>query len=308
MENLIKIDQLPFDMRAEVLARLVADKYNLQTEQVLVHPQKYYQRWGRKDILSISEEHSVLLDKDTLMLDVSREGLFDALPESIFLHPDDKYRDYIHRVNKLTEQEAHARKFLLPFEQMFYWLRLENEQREAYGETQLETWWQHLLIDGYTPFSNSKLDEDQLEMLTQMLPYLHDIVGNWSLTEQWLTVFLKTNVLIFEMPPRDYELPVELQKRLDDGVLGQDFVIGTHFSDAIPTIKICINDLTPNTLGEFLEGGRRRLVLENELLSLLLPIETPYDVELNLKIQNDDFYLGEFHDSAILGFTTCVNL
>ena len=304
MKKTIKAGDLPFDMRAEVLARLVATEHDLKTEQVLFEPKNYYQRWGRKDVLEVTEEYSPRLGKETWVFDVSREGLFDTLPESIFLHPDDEYRDHIHRVNKLTEQEADARKFLLPFDQMFYWLRLENEQREEKAEKQLETWWQHLLIDGYTPFSHSQLDEEQLDMLTQMLPYVHDIVGHWSLTEQWLSLFLKTAVRIVEMPPPQYPLPLDLQKRMDDGILGEDFVIGTHFTDGIPILKIYIEDLTPNTLGDYLEGGFKRYVLEEELLSLLLPVEIPFEISLSLKVLNDDFYLGEQSDSAILGFTT----
>jgi type VI secretion system protein ImpH len=307
MEELLNIGDLPFDIRAEVLARLVAEKKGFRLEQMLFQPKNYHQRWGVKDVLDITEMYSEGSAKNLLVFDVSREGMFDALPESIFLHPDDRYRDDVHRVKRLTEQEAHARNFLLPFEQFFSWLNIENEQREERAEKQLETWWQHLLTGGETPFSKSGLDEEQLTMLTQMLPYLHDIVSNWSLTEQWLTVFLKTKVEICELPPPQYPLPLGLQKRLDDGILGEDFVIGTHFTDGIPIIKICIRDLTPHTLGDFLEGGDKRAVLENDLISLLLPVETPYEIELSLKVLNDDFYLGEQHDSAILGFTTCAN-
>lgn len=307
MKNLINASNLPFDMRAEVLARLVAAKYDLKIEQVLFNPKSYHQRWGRKDVLEVSEEYSPTMDKELLVFDLSREGIFDTLPESIFLHPDDPYRDHIHRVQKLSEQEAEARKFLLPFEQLFYWLRLENEQREDQAEKNLETWWQHLLIGSYTPFSNSQLDQEQLDMLTQMLPYLHDIVGNWVLMEQWLTVFLKTKVKIVEMPPPQYPLPLELQKRMDDGILGQDFVIGTYFTDGIPIVKIFIEDLTPETLGDYLEGGFKRYILEEELLSLLLPIEIPYEISLSLSVPNNDFYLGEQEDSSILGYTTCPN-
>ena len=84
MENLINSSRLPFDIRAEVLARILAEKYNLSTEQLLFQPKSFFQRWGRRDVLEISEGHSFKLDKETLLLEVCREGMFDTLPESIF--------------------------------------------------------------------------------------------------------------------------------------------------------------------------------------------------------------------------------
>ena len=305
MENLIKSDKAPFDIRGEVLARLIVEKYDLQTEQALFRPRDYFQRWGRKDVLEVSEGYSEGLGKEVFWLDLSREGMFDALPESIFLHPDDDYPDDTYRVKKLSEQEAAARKFLLPFEQLFYWLRLENERNEARSENELEDWWRALLNDGHWASVGSTLDAEQQKILTQMTPYLSDIVGAWSSTEQWLSIFLKTDIKIVEAPPPNYPLPPELQKRTGEGILGRDFVIGDHFSDGIPIAKIVIERLTCETLSHYLPGGNARVVLE-ELLSVLLPVEIPYEIALGLAIPSDEFYLGEERKSAILGHTTCI--
>jgi hypothetical protein len=304
MENLFNSDNLPFDMRAEVLARLLAQRHNLETEQLLFRPANFYQRWARRDVTEISEGHSHRMDKEVVWLEVSREGMFDMLPESIFLHPDDNYPDYVDRVKKLSEQERDARKFLLPFEQLFYWLRIENEEREQTAETKLETWWQNLLKEAYLSKSESLLDEEQQAILTQMLPYLPEIVGNWGLTEQWLSIFLKTPVQLMEIPPPQYKLPEELQKRMGEGLLGADFVIGNCFSDGVPALKIMIDNLTPDALQDFLVEGHNRRLLEQELLSLLLPVETPYEIELGLEQEHYELLLAQRRGSAILGFTS----
>jgi hypothetical protein len=304
MKNLISSDSLPFDIRAEVLARLLAKRHNLNIEQLLLRPQNYFQRWARKDVTEISEGYSIQLNKEVLWLDISRESLFDTLPESIFLHPDDDYPDYVDRVKKLSEQEKDARKFLLPFEQLFYWLRIENEEREYTAETKLETWWQNLLADAYISKTDSLLDDEQQAILTQMLPYLSDIVGNWALTEQWLSIFMKTPIKLVEIPPPQYSLPEDVQKRMGEGFLGQDFVIGNCFSDGIPALKITIDNLTPDALQDYLMEGRNRKILEQELLSLLLPIETPYKIELGIENDQYEFLLADRKGSAILGFTS----
>lgn len=304
MDNLVNSERLPFDMRAEVLARLIAQRHDLNTEQLLFRPQNYFQRWARRDVTEVSEGYSNELDKQVVWMDISREAMFDMLPESIFLHPDDNYPDYVDRVKKLSEQERDARKFLLPFEQLFYWLRLENEVREYADETKLETWWQNLLSEAYTSKSDSLLDVEQQAILTQMLPYLPDIVGNWSLTEQWLSIFMKTTIKLVEIPPPQYLLPEDIQKRMGEGLLGQDFVIGNCFSDGIPALKIVIDNLTPDVLQDYLIEGHHRKILEQELLSLLLPIETPYEIELGLEKIHYEFSLAERNGSAILGFTS----
>ena len=146
--NLLKADNLPFDIKAEVLARLIATKFELNTEDVLFQSRNYFQRWGRRDVLEISEGFSLQTEKKQWVFDVSREGMFDALPESVFLHPDDEYRDSEHRIKELTKQEQEARKFLRPFEQMFYWMRLENEAHEHFLEGRTEVFWQRLLDCG----------------------------------------------------------------------------------------------------------------------------------------------------------------
>ena len=316
MENIVNSTRLPFDIRAEVLARLLGETYGLSTEQILFRPQSYFQRWGRRDVLEVSKDFSFELDKETLALEVSREGLFDILPEGIFFHPDDDYPDDVFRAKKLGEQEADARKFLLPFEQLFYWLRLENEQREFEAENQLEQWWQGLLtensdafdkFEGYSPLKNSLLNEAQQGILTQLLPHLHDIIGNWGLTAQWLSLFLETSIKITEAMPPLYTFPIEIQKRMGEGILGQDFVIGDTYTDGIPILKILIDDLTPESLEAFLPKGNKRELLEQELLQLLLPIETPYQIETRLKIQSTEFQMGEAYNSSILGYTTTLN-
>lgn len=316
MENLVNSMCLPFDIRAEVLARLLGETYGLSTEQILFRPQSYFQRWGRRDVLEVSKGFSYLLDKENIALDVSREGLFDILPEGIFFHPDDKYPDDVFRAKKLSEQESDARKFLLPFEQLFYWLRLENEQREFAAENQLEQWWQELLtknnetpdgFDGYSPLKNSLLNEEQQAILTHLLPHLPDIIGNWTLTAQWLSLFLNAPIKIIEESPPLYSFPEEVQKRMGEGILGQDFVIGTTYTDGIPILKILIEDLTPESVETFLPKGAKREILEKELLQFLLPIETPYKIETSLKIQSIEFQMGENYNSSILGYTTTLN-
>ena len=301
-------DRLPFDIRAEVLARLLMEKRDLDIEQIGFRPQNFYQRWGRRDVLDVSEGYSNRSGRDLVWLDVSREGLFDTLPEGLFFHPDDGYGSETSKVKALTQQEAAARKFLSPFEQVFYWLQLENELRESGFENHIEAWWQQRLRT-----EQSELDHEQRAILMQLLPHLPNIMGNWPLTAQWLKVILGESVRIVEIAPPQYNLPDDCQKRLGEGVLGQDFVIGRTFSDGIAALSITIEELTTYSLIGFLEGGKNRRILEDELLGLLLPVETPYCLTLQVQLSDEMLHLGDTLDlgngltkdnnTPILGFT-----
>jgi len=298
MNNLVNSLRLPFDVRAEVLGRLLAERYELNWEQVLLRPANYFQRLGRRDVMEISDGFSMRLDKELVWLEISREGLADVLPEEVFGYSVD---------NPSDEQIASGRKFCLPFEQLFYWLRLDNEQRESNSEQNLEKqWWGQFLseaYDGYSPLADLSLDEKQKNILYAMIPQLSDIIGNWKSTERWLSLFMNIPIRISEIPPPKYSLPESVQLRLGAARLGQDFIIGSSFCDGIPNVKIFIDGLTANTVGDFLLDGSKRVLLE-ELLTMVIPVETPYDIELSLKAQSTYFQVGATYDNSVLGYTT----
>lgn len=304
MDDLINSYRLPFDIRAEVLARLIAERYDLSKEQLLVRHRNYFQRQGRKEVLEISDGFSDSLEKTMVCLDISREGLFDILPEDIFLHPDEIYATNLTRSQALTEQEVFARKLFYPLEQLFFYMGLENECKEHELENQLETIWQQYIPDSVSIFKGSSLDDDQKAIIKYLIPYLPEIIGNWPLTEQWLSMIMKTPILLKEIPFISHDLPEEVQKRVGGILLGQDFILGNQFSDGLPILHLLIEDLTPDNIADFLEDGVQRKLLEEELLSIFLPIETSYEIRLGLKTQSTFFKLEHDADNSILGFTT----
>ncbi len=298
IKNLVNTTRLPFDLRAEVLGRLLADKHELDWEQVLMRPGRFFQRLGRKDVVEVADGFSLRLDKSVVWIDISREGIMDVLPEELFDHAGDGASD---------EQLVATRKFCLPFEQLFYWLRLGNEQRETKSELNLEKqWWGQFLsedYEGYTPLADVSLDKKQKHILYAMIPQLSDILGNWTLTEQWLSLLMDMSIEISEIPPPEYVLPETIQLRLGTARLGQDFIIGSSFCDGIPNIKIFINGLTADTIGNYLIDGEKRNLLET-LLTMMIPVETPYHIELSLKVKSNFLQVGAAYSNSVLGYTT----
>ncbi len=299
LESLPNISKAPFDIRAEVLANLIAQQLDLSTEQILHAPSYFHQRRGRKDVAGISEDFSHRLEKPLVRIDTTREGLYDILPESIFLRPEEQFGDDVRKTKALSEQEAKARQFLLPFEQLFFWLRIENEQREFDMENGLEHWWGQLL----PLYKAEALDRKQKEILIQMIPHLQEIVGEWALTAQWIELLTGQKITISEEASPLYELPVSLQKRLGDGLLGQDFVLGSSYSDGVPAVRICLEELSPSDIIDYLPNGPKREILENEFLAYLMPLETPFSIELSGKASEGSFELSHDNENNVLGYT-----
>jgi hypothetical protein len=284
-------------MRGEVLARLLMQEHDISTNQVLFQPKDFFQRKGRKDVINIAAGYSSHLSKETVQIDVSRESFFDILPEALFFHPNDGYATELTRIRALAEQEANARKFLLPYEQLFYWLRLDNETHESNIEDNLESWWLNLTgVD----MGEDVLDPNQQSILQQMLPHLSNIVGNWNLTGQWLSLFLSKEVKITEKPPPVYPLPDDLQKRLGEGLLGEDFVIGDTFCDGLPILHIALKGLKAEEIADYLPEGSKRDILENIFLSWMLPVEMPCEISLEDIIPNTDtsLFLGGINEKT----------
>lgn len=287
-----------FDMRAEVLARLLMQEHGLRAEQLLHNPIFYHQRRGRRDVAAITEGFSARADQRTLCIETSREGLFDTLPEAIFLHPEDDYGNEVEKMRQLTAQEAAARKFFAPFEQLFFWMRIEAEEQEWRTENHLGQWWANAFEDG----KEAALSAHQRETLVEMLPYLSEIVGNWGLTEQWLGILLSRTVRIQVQEPQTYPLPGNIQLRMGEARLGLDFVIGQTFSDGVPVLGIFITDLGPDEIVPYLPGGASRRVLEDEILAWLLPVETPFDIRLGLVPSQQRFRVAADSQSDVLGY------
>ena len=300
LDQLPNITGLPFDVRAEVLAMLIAERFDLPVEQVLCNPAWWHQRPGRSDVVDLAEGYSHRLEKKLVCIETSREGLFDMLPEAIFLHPEEQFGSNLRKVQALSEQEAKARQFLLPFEQLFFWLRLENEIAEWRLGENLHDWWSQRFPSRET----EDLEGRQRAVLLEMLPYAQEIIGNWPLTGQWLNLFTGRQVRITEESPPAYSLPDHLQKRVGEALLGQDLVLGNEYADGIPAVRITFEDLKPEELAGLLPGGTERAYLEENFLQFLLPVEIPYSIELIARETEVPFELADNNEANILGFTT----
>ena len=298
MINLPELKKFNIDLKAEPLAILLIDTYNLEINQILLDTFMWHQRPARKDVIAWNtESFSHRLEKQLISLESSRESLFDTLPESIFFNPGSRIETEDSHVVTVSEEEENGRKFLLPYQQLFFWLKVLIEQNSIKSEEEVHLKCQHLFGDNQF----KHLPEIQKNTLLGISPFLEEIIGDWELTGQFLSYFLDLEVEIKVGTAPNYILPVEAIKTLGNCTLGSNFVIGNLFIDGVNEIIILFKHLKPSEIHDLLPNEVIRKLLEDSLLPYILPIETPYSITLEPEFSNNGFCLSS--ENNLLGYT-----
>lgn len=296
LEDILSISAI-FDVRTETLAAtfLAQADGNLKDfglEQLVVAARGNAKRRSGNDVAGAKRK---FYDHDTvLLIEVNRKGLFDTLPERLFLRLDEEYKDAKTRTKAITQQIAEARKFFLPFEQAIYHPRIEAEQLEQkYTETFPEfinnIW-------GLPDFADC-LDERQRFLLCYLLPEAYRVVGNWKLTGLCFEAVLQKPVNLQFIAPMELEIP-NSDLPSNEMRLGDDAIVGETFKDDMPALEVIIKGVTYSDLPEFLPGGAKRRILEELLYNYFLPLDVAVITKIKVTEDTLGFDLGE----AILGF------
>ena len=292
-------------MRAEVLASLLMDQHTLKAEQFVMRPAGTLTRRSGRDVMAIAESFSYKNHQEELLyyIDTSREGLYDTLPELLFLDVDEKYEDDIDRAEQLAKQEVAARNFLLPFEQLFAVLRIDTANLERKSEQKLPRFLRKLW--SLQAFEDC-LDEKQVLTLLYLLPVAHRFIGQYDTIAACFESVLGNKVSITSAPPPQYKIPPNQQAALGEVGLGEGFVLGDTFTDNIPSLTLTIKNVVPEEIDDYLKGGKKRKVLEELLILHFFPIEMDFQIEVEADKTRSLFEMGS--PQSIMGYTTFLSV
>lgn len=269
------INRSALDVRLEVLvADMLADQVHL--EDILICPAGLFKRRFHKDIEGASIKEFLGNDQQYLALEVNREGIYDMLPQGIFHQTErtlakEKTGDTVNMIKLQRVIEAESRKFFLPFEQEFFYLRirLELEERKYWNEKSdlfLEELFQR--IWSFPEFMLKK----QLSQLIFLLPKVQEIAGDLEAISTFLTYILEDEVKA-AIVTSDLCFDEGLVPLLGKAQLGINFIAGNHVADFIPGMEIIVRPTSPERISDYLEDGRQRKVLQH-LLNYVVPMET----------------------------------
>jgi len=296
-----ELSRMPCDVRAEtLLAQALAA--GLSPDEWMVCCDKLFFREFSRDLMhtELREDAGSL---PLLLLHLTRGGFYDQLPEGLFFQPlgpsrnataSDMALDY--RYNKKKEEEI--RRFFQPLENELFWQRVQLEKEEI---RLLEGWQTGILDDYFVQLwgLSPAIPREFILPLILLLPQAHRIAGDLSLTEQCLRQLLQEEVVVRRSTAPDTEVAADGIFALGASYLGTDMVCGERFFEDYPVIEWCIGPLVHSHIGDYLEEGRRWVLMET-ITRFFVPVGVDVSLVILTHPERSDLVL----DDAILGYST----
>lgn len=305
--NLLNLlEQRNTDVRAEVLLwQAMCD--GLQQTDFVVSNSRFFERPYTKDVLSASLVEDEWR-RSFAEIQLTRAGLYDMLPESLFFQPDSK--DFQRRAgaaemaaqyqqNKQKEKEL--RRFFQPFENEFFYQQLQLEREEIHLLDALRN---HMMNRFLADFWNlpAKLPVAVTASLILLIPYAHVINGNTPLMKQCLELLLEEPVAVTLKAPLPTTADASLQGGLGMQQLGDSMICGNTFMEDYPVLHYRIGPLQKSPVTGYLEGGMQHLLLET-FNRFFAPAEADIITEIDIQKERGSMcFDGE--EQPVLGYTS----
>lgn len=296
---------LPFDIRAEVLLTS-AMEMGLSADDFLISCDHFFYREYNRDIYAaemLEDAHY----KSRLLLHLSRNGIYDLLPEGLFYQPAYTQTKAIgaaemaaeYKINKNREKKI--RRFFLPFENEFFGQRLQIEQKERALLQGLQT---GALNEYFIDFWGlpASLPLRLLLPFVLLLPYVHRIAGNLQLTAQCLEKLLREKVGVSQIAAPVSGSDAGLQSSLGHQRLGVNLVCGNTFMEDYSFIEVSIGPLQNSFVSDYISGG-----LYDEFLTVFYRFFMPADADIATTVVVDKkkqtLLVDTGENAAILGYS-----
>lgn len=296
LEDILEISA-NFDIRLETLAATLLAQAEGQLrdfglEHIVVEPIGSAKRRYSGDIEVLKKKYYAT--DEAILLRANRKGLFDTLPQELFLRLDEAYDSPKARTKAIAQQIKDARKFFLPFEQAIYHPRIEAEQieqkyTEGFPDFIHKIW-------GLDNFDDILTDRQKF-LLCYLLPEAYRVVGNWQLTGLCFEAVMQKPINLRFTAPMQLENPKK-DIPADEVRLGDNAIIGNEFQDDMPALQVEIRGVTYPDLPDYLEDGKNRRILEDLLYSYFIPLDIPVTTKIVVTEDALGFNLGE----AVLGY------
>lgn len=302
------------DLRAEVLAAEFLDS-GILLDNVSIKPVGSFKRPYSKDVLMAELYEEENASETELIMEVSREGIYDMLPEGLFHQPDPEragfaLHDVVEGIQRTRNEELEARRFFYAFEKEFYRTRIRIEYNERRGIDSLVGKqadstggrYERDLFLRLWPELDS-VDRDYRPALIQILPRLHQIVGDIDLTAYVMekVVGEKIELLMHDKPWM--ESPASEQSVLGDCYLGYDAYATKGIYLEVPELIIRVGPIENHVLDDFLPGGMADHVL-HMLANHMVAAEMDYSIIPLLPEGDDELILRTGGYEPILGLSS----
>lgn len=282
------LDLLDVDFRAEVIAAALAKEADLGN-RVIINPTGLHNRTYSKDIEEVRDWYVDFSDDPYRCIDTPREGLFDMLPQYLFVQP--RSPDGAQNTDRLLADirfdrqiEEETRLFFRPFDVELNHLRTlavhYDDAVDRFDEARV-------IIDQFArhwPILN-RMNPTEAGLFLSMLPHIHELRSDLHWFSRLLERFFKVPVHIGA--GRHLRRPVQTDTRpsLANCRLGVDSVVGDRFDDGRNGVQIVLGPIPIVEVERFLPGSDT-LALLDELIGYFVPIATEVSVSVRTEVPN----------------------
>jgi hypothetical protein len=312
LDHLIElINSYPSDIKAEVLVADLMEEGFTESD-FLIFFNSAFKRSYSKDILKavktrINNYHEILA------IYLARDGLYDLLPEGLFhVSPGTTLtsgKGMASDSKKETKIEAETRKFFQPFENEFFYQRIQLELQERSILQRLND---NNLEDFFLNFwkIDQSLPKELIIKLSAMLPFTKEIAGDFKMTASCLGAILGEDVnykIDYTSKPGVEHIMEDDHEEysLGEARLGVNLVTGGEYFENCKTIRFCIGPLKKTGVTPYLKNGGIARFIEC-FCGYFVPMEMIIEYEVIMPEELHKFILGSDKDQAMLGYSTVI--
>jgi len=302
------INSYPSDIKAEVLmADLIQDGF--LPSDFLVFFDSLFSRGYSHDILK-AEKILTADMSEMLAIYLARDGLYDLLPEGLFhASPDSALtsgKGMASDSRKESRIEQETRKFFQPFENEFFYQRIQLELQER---SILQKLSDNTLDDFFLNFwkIDRSLPGGLIIRLSAMLPFVKGIVGDFKMTANCLGAILEEEVTHMILYTSEHNTETVVYQRdnftLGKANLGISLITGGHSLESCKLIKFSIGPLRKTGIDPYLENGDIARFIDC-FCSFFIPLEMEIEFEVILQKGHQGFLLDSSKAHSVLGYST----
>lgn len=293
------INSIRYRIRAESVVNDLISK-GISFEDIIIRYKSAHKQHWQNDILHCESKGG------KIYIDLARDGLFDSLPEYLFLKPIDDHTLRLEEKQKIlafnAQQKINANILFNPIENAIFEKRVDLERFENEILSLLNSYSLEGLIDFYR--IDQKLAPDYRVKLVKIIPLLYSIAGDFSLTARCLAYLLDEPVAfeVREVLKIIQSSGLATREGLGSSACGESMIVNGDLKDSVPTVLFSIGPVEVGDVEKYLDGGEKHTLI-NYFSNYFLPLE--YDIDLVIDIMDRDASFAL--DNSFLGYNSSTN-
>jgi hypothetical protein len=296
------INQLSFDLKAEMLVAILAEQ-RIDLNEILAAFDGQLKRTWSRDIAWSAVDH---LETDDIMLSLhlNRDGVYDALPEVLFHgnygNEDQSAKEMAEDSMQMRSEEKETRSFFQPFENEIFLQRVQLAMKENQLFRNLDTQFLTAIIPHFWRVDQG-LPENYVDQLKKLLPLVHQITGDSDLTAQCLEFILKEKVRLCnsdEYQDDATQTDFYYSGVLNESLLGINIITGNLDNSFINHLICEIGPIIHPETSEIVKNG-----MMNRFLDCFYSYFIPFELEVDTK-----YIFGTAQSSLLINDDSDANL